>query len=49
MTGSALRSDEGARERAFVKLHFPKIEGPDPQFWEKVPPLKKANLEGKNA
>ena len=39
-TGSAPRSEEGAREKALVKLPVPKIEGPAPQFWEKAPPLK---------
>ena len=29
-----------------MKLHFPKIEGPAPQFWEKAPPLKNGQFRG---
>ena len=46
LTGSAPRSEEGAREKALVKLPFPKIEGPAPQFWEKAPPLKNGQFRG---
>ena len=45
-TGSAPRSEEGAREKALVKLPCPKIEGPAPQFWEKAPPLKNGQFRG---
>ena len=45
-TGSAPRSEEGAREKALVKLPVPKIEGPAPQFWEKAPPLKNGQFRG---
>ena len=38
LTGSAPRSDEGARERALVKLHFPKIEGQTLNFWKRPLP-----------
>ena len=44
--GSAPRSEEGAREKALVKLPFPKIKGPAPQFWEKAPPLKNGQFRG---